>query len=189
MEELFIIAGLGNPGNRYDNTRHNVGFEAVDLLAHKYSISINRLKFKALSGEGTIGGKRVMLVKPQTFMNLSGEALREIMEWYKLPIDRLLVIYDDIDLDMGKIRVRGKGSSGTHNGMKSIIYQLQNDGFPRVRIGIGKPPVGWDLADFVLSKFGPESRKIMNESIDKACGAVATFLSQDLNSAMNIYNK
>lgn len=189
MEDLYVIAGLGNPGNRYDNTRHNVGFEAIDLLAHKYSISITKLKFKALSGEGIIGGKRVMLVKPQTFMNLSGESLREIMEWYKLPIDRLLVIYDDIDLDMGKIRVRGKGSSGTHNGMKSIIYQLQNDGFPRVRIGIGKPPAGWDLADYVLSKFGPESRKIMNESQEKACDAVATFLSQDLNSAMNIYNK
>jgi len=189
LEDLYVIAGLGNPGNRYDNTRHNVGFEAVDLLAHKYSISITRLKFKALSGEGVIGGKRVLLVKPQTFMNLSGESLREIMEWYKLPIDRLLVIYDDIDLEMGKIRVRGKGSSGTHNGMKSIIYQLQNDGFPRVRIGIGKPPAGWDLADYVLSKFGSESKKVMSESIEKACEAVSTFLSSDLNSAMNSYNK
>lgn len=189
MEDLYIIAGLGNPGNRYDNTRHNVGFETVDFISQKYSIPLNKLKFKSLYGDGNIGGKRVLLVKPQTFMNLSGEALRDIMDWYKLPIGRLVVIYDDIDLEMGKIRVRGKGSSGTHNGMKSIIYQLQNDGFPRVRIGIGRPPQGWDLADYVLSKFGPDSRKIMDESIEKACGAVVKFITEDLNSAMNIYNK
>jgi len=188
LDDLYIIVGLGNPGNRYDNTRHNVGFETIDLLAHKNSIPLKKLKFKALYGEGTIGGKRVLLVKPQTFMNLSGESLREIMAWYKIPIDRLLVIYDDVDLEMGKIRVRGKGSAGTHNGMKSIIYQLQNDGFPRVRIGTGKPPPGWDLADYVLSKYDAASRKIMNESVERACEATATFITADLNSAMNSYN-
>lgn len=189
MEDLYIIAGLGNPGNRYENTRHNVGFEAIDYLSHKYSIPVTKLKFKALYGDGSIGGKRVLLVKPQTFMNLSGESLRDVVEWYKIPMERLIVIYDDIDLEMGKIRVRGKGSAGTHNGMKSIIYQLQDDGFPRVRIGIGKPPQGWDLADYVLSKFGPEARKTMNESIMKACDAIATIVTSDLNSAMNSFNK
>lgn len=188
MNDLYVIVGLGNPGNRYDNTRHNVGFEAIDILADKYSINISKLKFKALYGEGNIEGKKVLLVKPQTFMNLSGESVREIMEWYKVPINKLLVIYDDVDMDLGKIRVRGKGSAGTHNGMKSIIYQLQDDNFPRVRIGIGKPPVGWNLADFVLAKFGPESKKVIAESLEKTSEAVAAFVKSGIDNAMNNYN-
>lgn len=189
MEDIYVIVGLGNPGTRYDNTRHNVGFRAVDLLADKYGISISKLKHKALLGDGTIEGKRVILAKPQTFMNLSGESVREIVEWYKLPMNHLIVIYDDIDLELGKIRVRPKGSSGTHNGMRSVIYQIQSDEFQRIRIGIGKPPVGWDLADFVLSKFGTEDRKAADEGIAGAVEATACILKTGIDAAMNKFNK
>ncbi|MDF2523126.1 MAG: aminoacyl-tRNA hydrolase [Clostridiales bacterium] len=189
MEDLYVIVGLGNPGTRYDNTRHNVGFEAVDLLAVKHGINISKLKHKALLGEGSIEGKRVILVKPQTFMNLSGESVREIIEWYKVPTARMIVIYDDIDLDLGKIRIRPKGSSGTHNGMRSVIYQIQSDEFPRIRIGISKPPIGWDLADFVLSKFGADDKKTANEGITAAVEAAAGILKSGIDAAMNKYNK
>jgi len=185
---MYIIVGLGNPGQRYDNTRHNVGFDTVDLLALKYSISITKLKFKALYGEGSIDGAKVLLVKPQTFMNLSGESVREIVEWFKVPPGNLIVVYDDIDLSLGKIRVRPKGSSGTHNGMKNIIYLLQKDNFPRVRIGIGKPPENWDLADFVLSKFTPDDRKTVNEGIIKASDAVVELIKNGSEAAMNKFN-
>lgn len=189
MEDLYVIAGLGNPGNRYDNTRHNVGFEAIDYLASKHNISLTKLKFKALYGEGYIEGKRVLLVKPQTFMNLSGESLRDILDWYKLPVNNLIVLYDDIDLDTGKLRIRPKGSAGSHNGMKSIIYQLQKDSFPRVRLGIGKPPVGWDLADFVLSKFSADDRKLINDCVIRSAEAISLFLKSGIDSAMNTFNK
>lgn len=189
MEDLFVIVGLGNPGTQYNNTRHNVGFEAVDFLAGKYGIKISRLKHKALLGDGTIEGKRVILVKPQTFMNLSGESVREIVEWHKLPMNRMIVIYDDIDLELGKIRIRPKGSAGTHNGMRSVIYQIQSDEFPRIRIGINKPPQGWDLADFVLSKFGAEDRKIANEGVVGAAEAAACIVKSGVDSVMNKYNK
>ena len=189
MDNIYIIAGLGNPGSRYDNTRHNVGFDAIDLLASKYGITLSKIKFKALYGEGTIEGSRVLLVKPQTFMNLSGESVRDIVEWYKVPMERLIIIYDDIDLAPGKIRVRPRGSSGSHNGMRNIIYLLQKDDFPRVRIGIGKPPENWDLADYVLSKFSPEDRKIANESILKATEAVAEIIKSGMEPAMNKFNK
>lgn len=189
MDNLYIIAGLGNPGQRYDNTRHNVGFDAVDTLASKYGISISKLKYKALYGEGTIEGRRVLLVKPQTFMNLSGESIRDIVEWYKVPMERLIVIYDDVDLEPGKIRVRPKGSSGTHNGMRNIIYLLQKDDFPRVRIGIGKAPPDWELADYVLSKYSPADRKIADEGIERAAGATVELLKNGVDSAMNKYNK
>lgn len=189
MENLFLVVGLGNPGSRYDNTKHNVGFETIDLLAYKHSIKVTKLKSKALIGDGIIEGKRVLLVKPQTFMNLSGESVRDLMEWYKIPGSRLIVIYDDIDLAQGKLRIRPKGSAGTHNGMRSVIYQIQTDEFPRVRIGVGKPPEGWDLADYVLSKFSPDERKVMNDSITAAAEAVASIIKSGLELTMSRYNK
>jgi len=189
MENLFIVAGLGNPGRRYENTRHNVGFETIDFLSDKYKINVSKVKFKAVIGDGDIEGERVILVKPQTFMNLSGECVREIIEWYKIPLSNIIIIYDDIDLPLGKIRVRTGGSSGTHNGMRSIIYQLQDDRFPRVRVGIGRPPEGWQLADFVLSKFNEEDRKKVNESIINASEAAASIIKNGVDAAMNKYNK
>jgi len=188
LENLYIVVGLGNPGKRYENTRHNVGFDAIDLLSNKYNIKVTKLKHKALWGEGTINGERVILAKPQTFMNLSGESVREIIEWYKVPMSNIILVYDDVDLAIDKIRIRSKGSSGTHNGMKSVLYHIQSEEFPRVRIGIGRPPEGWDLADFVLSKFG-DDRKIINESIQKSVEAVETIIMSGVETAMNKYNK
>ncbi|MDP4093798.1 MAG: aminoacyl-tRNA hydrolase [Bacillota bacterium] len=188
MEELFVIAGLGNPGLKYSNTRHNVGFDTVDLLAYKNNIKVSKVKHKALIGDGEIGGRRILLVKPQTFMNLSGESIREIMEWYKVPGSRLIIIYDDIDLPLGKVRIRPKGSSGTHNGMKSILYQIQTDDFPRIRIGIGKPSENWDLADYVLGRFNEEDRKLINNSIVLAADAATEIVKSGINNAMNTFN-
>jgi len=188
LEEVFIVVGLGNPGPRYDNTRHNVGFDTIDMLSCKYGIKVSKLKHKALIGDGKIEGKKVILVKPQTFMNLSGESVRDILEWYKIPLKNLIVVYDDIDLEPGKIRVRPKGSSGTHNGMRSVIYQIQSEDFPRVRIGIGKAPEGWDLADYVLSKFNADDRKVISESISRAADAVVTIIKSGVETAMNKFN-
>ncbi|MFZ5986565.1 MAG: aminoacyl-tRNA hydrolase [Bacillota bacterium] len=189
MEDLYIVVGLGNPGTKYDNTRHNVGFDTIDLLSVRHGIRLTKLKHKALSGDGTIGGKRVMLVKPQTFMNLSGESVREILEWYKVSVKNIIIIYDDIDLPVGKLRLRPKGSAGTHNGMRSVIYQIQSDEFPRVRIGVDKPPAGWDLANFVLSRFTGEERKTVEETISNAADAVETIIKSGIDQAMNKYNK
>ncbi|MCX7922231.1 MAG: aminoacyl-tRNA hydrolase [Clostridia bacterium] len=189
MENVFIIAGLGNPGAEYISTRHNIGFEIVDFLADKHGIKISKLKHKALLGDGTIEGRRVILVKPQTFMNLSGESIREIIEWYKVPMENIIIIYDDIDLPLGKIRVRPKGSAGTHNGMRSIIYHTQSDEFPRVRVGIGKPPQGWELANYVLGKFSNDEKKFVHESMINAAEAVAAIVKSGAEAAMNKYNK
>lgn len=188
MDERFIIAGLGNPGLKYDNTRHNVGFETLDVISRQSGIKINKLKHKALLGEGTIGDKKVLLVKPQTFMNLSGESIREIIDWYKLPPGNIIIIYDDVDLSTGRIRIRPGGSSGTHNGMKSVIYQIQSDEFPRIRIGIGKPPDGWDIADYVLGRFSTEEREIVSVSVLKAADAAVDILTAGVEHAMNRYN-
>lgn len=188
MENLYVIAGLGNPGTKYENTRHNVGFDTINLLSDKYGIKVSKLKNKALVGDGTINGEKLLLVKPQTYMNLSGESLREIMEWYKVPVSRLIIIYDDVDLPLGRVRIRPKGSSGTHNGMKSVIYQLQSDDFPRIRIGIDKAPEGWELADYVLSRFNAEERKVVNDSIAKAAEAAVAIIASGVDAAMNVYN-
>lgn len=189
MDDLFLIAGLGNPGLRYDNTRHNVGFEVIDLLSQKYNIKVSKVKFKGITGEGSIQGQRVILLKPRTFMNLSGESVREAVSWYKVPLSRLLLIYDDIDIGPGKIRIRPSGTSGSHNGMKSVIYQLQDDQFPRIRIGIGVSPPLMELADYVLGKFTPEERELVNTSILSAAEAAEAFLRDGINSAMNKYNR
>lgn len=189
MEDIYLIIGLGNPGKKYENTRHNVGFDTIDYLSYKHSIKVSRIGFKAVYGEGEIEGKRIILLKPQTFMNLSGESVREIVDWYKVPLERVIIIYDDIDLEPGKIRIRPKGSSGSHNGMKSIIYQLQADNFPRIRIGIGRAPERWDLADYVLSKFSKEDREIIDQSIEKAAEAAIMVTNNGADKAMNRFNK
>ncbi len=188
MDKFNIVVGLGNPGNKYKNTRHNVGFCAIDVLAEKYGIRVDQLKHKALMGDGSIRGERVLLVKPQTFMNLSGESVREIAEWYKLPLGNMIVIYDDVDLPLGTVRIRPKGSSGTHNGMKSVIYQLQSDDFPRIRIGIGEAPENWDLADYVLSKVSGDEAKVIRQSVERAAAAAAAIVTDGVAAAMNVYN-
>ncbi len=184
---MKIIAGLGNPGKEYENTKHNVGFLTIDILAEKYDIKVNKIKFKGLVGEGMIGTEKVILVKPQTYMNLSGQCIREIMAFYKLDIEDLVIIYDDIDLPMGNLRIRKKGSAGTHNGMRSIIYDLRDDGFPRVRVGIGGERKG-DLANYVISGFSGDDRKLIEEAIVKAADAVACLVKDGIDRAMVDYN-
>lgn len=184
---MKIIAGLGNPGKEYENTKHNVGFLTIDILAEKYDIKVNKIKFKGLVGEGMIGTEKVILVKPQTYMNLSGQCIREIVAFYKLDMEDLVVIYDDIDLPMGNLRIRKKGSAGTHNGMRSIIYDLQDDGFPRVRVGIGGERKG-DLANYVISGFSGDDRKLIEEAIVKAADAVACLVEDGIDRAMVDYN-
>ena len=184
---MKIIAGLGNPGKEYENTKHNVGFLTIDILAEKYGIKVNKIKFKGLVGEGMIGTEKVMLVKPQTYMNLSGQCIREIVAFYKLDMEDLVVIYDDIDLPMGNLRIRKKGSAGTHNGMRSIIYDLQDDGFPRVRVGIGGERKG-DLANYVISGFSGDDRKLIEEAIVKAADAVTGHVEDGIDRAMVDYN-
>lgn len=188
-EDVFLIVGLGNPGNQYDNTKHNVGFDVIDKLAEKHNIKINKIKYKAVYGEGRIGNKKVVLLKPQTFMNLSGESVSAARTWYKVPDERILLVFDDVDIPMGETRVKRNGSAGSHNGMKSVIYQLGTDRFPRVKIGIGPKPQGWDLADYVLSRFSPEDRK---EKIDpsEANGvlAIEEIVTGSIENAMSKYN-
>ncbi len=184
---MYIIVGLGNPGKKYDATRHNVGFETIDLLARKNKIDVKRLKHKALCGEGHIGGKKVILAKPQTFMNLSGQTLLDISQFYKIDPKNIIVVYDDVDIDTGIIRIREKGSAGSHNGMKSIIHQLQTDSFPRVRIGIGRPEFG-DLADYVLGRFPKDEIPIILEAVERAALACETIVTDGISLAMNRYN-
>lgn len=185
---MIIIAGLGNPGREYASTRHNVGFDVIDVLAERYNIRMNKLKFKGVTGEGTIDGKKVLLLKPSTYMNNSGISIREAVSFYKVEMKDLLIIYDDIDIDFGTIRIRKKGSAGSHNGMKSIIYHLTDDSFPRIKIGIGKKPEGYDLADFVLSKFSQDERKIIDETIRKASDATEAFVKDGIDNCMNNFN-
>ncbi|MCR3955692.1 MAG: aminoacyl-tRNA hydrolase [Gudongella sp.] len=185
---MIVIAGLGNPGNKYSGTRHNVGFDVIDRLAQENNIRVNRLRFKALTGEGFIGTEKVLLLKPSTYMNNSGESIREVMEFYKLEPDKLLVIVDDIDIEFASIRLKKKGSAGSHNGLKSIIYHIQKDNFPRLKIGIGKKPPYYDLADFVLSKFTSDERKLVDQAILKASEAAQEFVRSGIDKAMNEFN-
>lgn len=186
--DMYFIVGLGNPGLQYENTRHNAGFLTIDYLAKKHNIDVRKSKFKSLYGQGMIEGQKVMLIKPQTYMNNSGEAVREIRNFYKFDIDKLIVIYDDIDIDFGTIRLRKKGSAGSHNGMKSIIYQIQDDKFPRIKISIGKKPEYMDLANFVLSGFTQEEVKVIEDEIRLASKSIETILAYDLDKAMNDFN-
>jgi len=180
--------GLGNPGKKYENTRHNVGFDVIDELANRMGISIDKIKHKALIGEGRIGSEKVILVKPQTYMNLSGETAISISQFYKMDLENFIVVYDDIDLDIGKLRIRKKGSAGSHNGMKSIIKCLGSQDFPRVRVGVSKPEPGRDLADFVLSRVPKERQSDMDSAIDRAASTVEEIIKSDLDMAMNKYN-
>lgn len=186
---MYVIAGLGNPGKKYAKTRHNVGFDTLDIVADRYRIDISTEKFKALVGTGVIDGQKVILVKPQTFMNLSGESLRQVCDFYKIdPEEELIVIYDDISLRPGQIRVRKKGSAGGHNGVKSIIAQLGTQVFKRVKVGVGEKPEGYDLADYVLGHFSFSERIEMEDAFDRAARAAAALVSEDADRVMNEYN-
>lgn len=185
----FIIAGLGNPGTQYEDTRHNCGFMAVETLTEGYGAELKRLKFKSLTGELNIGGKRCLIMKPTTFMNNSGDAVEEAASFYKIPPENILVIYDDISLDVGRIRIREKGSDGGHNGMKSIILRLDSDNFPRIRIGVGKKPnKDYNLADWVLSRFTKEEGEKLETAFGNASKAAELIVGGKIKEAMNLYN-
>ncbi len=184
----YIIVGLGNPGREYEITRHNTGFMAIDLISDKAGVHIDRLKFKALTAVTEFGGKRVLLMKPQTYMNLSGEAVFAAMDFYKIPLERVIIIYDDVSLDVGKMRLRKKGSAGGHNGIKSIIAQCSGDEFPRVKIGVGKKPDGWDLADWVLGKYSEEDLKTLQTMYENTADAVGLIMNGKFEEAANKYN-
>lgn len=186
---MVLIVGLGNPGAKFEHTRHNVGFDVLTLLAEKLQTSINKHKSNALIGECSIGGEKVVLCKPQTYMNLSGQAVRELMRWYKTEPQNLLVIYDDIDLAPGMLRIRRDGSAGTHNGMRSIIGEIGTQAFPRIRVGVGDRRPGYDLADWVLSHYNtPEERQLAFESYQLAADAAVEYVRAGIESAMTKYN-
>lgn len=186
---MFVIAGLGNPGGKYEKTRHNVGFQVLDKLAAKYNIEINKKRHRAFCGTGVIEGTKVLLVKPQTFMNLSGESVGEVVHFYGVePETQLLVVYDDVSLAPGQIRIRKKGSAGGHNGVKSLIQHLGTQEFMRIRIGVGEKPEGYDLADYVLGHIPAEAEKEMLEAYDRAAAAAAEILTEGPDKAMNDYN-
>ncbi len=186
---MYIIVGLGNPEKKYDNTRHNVGFITIDKIAQKYGIDIVERKFKAMVGRGVIEGQKVVLVKPLTYMNLSGESVREVVDYFKVDGQtEVCIIYDDTSMDVGKIRIRKKGSAGGHNGIKSIISHLGSDTFVRVKVGIGEKPAKFDLADYVLGHFTEEERSAIDETADKVCEAVKLLVWGEPDEAMNRFN-
>ena len=184
----WLVVGLGNPGQKYANTRHNMGFLTVDLLAEEAGVQLNKVKFKSAYNILRFAGARCLVMKPQTYMNLSGEAVREAAQFYKIPPERVLVIYDDVSLPVGKLRVRPSGSAGGHNGIKNIIAHLGTQEFPRVKVGIGAKPPRMDLADYVLSRFGSGEQKLMDEAFQEAAQAVAAMLTDGPERAMNHYN-
>jgi PTH1 family peptidyl-tRNA hydrolase len=185
----YLLVGLGNPGKEYEGTRHNTGFMAIDKIANDAGVKLDRLKFKGLCASTTFGGKKVLLLKPSTFMNLSGQSVTEAMRFYKLPPEKVIVFFDDISLPCGHLRIRRKGSDGGHNGMKNILYLSGSDQFPRIKIGIGKKPnPQWDLADWVLSHFSTDEMKLMDESTKNAAAAAALMVNGKIDEAMNRYN-
>lgn len=185
----FMIVGLGNPDKKYAFTRHNAGFLCVDMLAEKHGFTVKKLKFRSLLGDAVLGGHRCLILKPQTYMNLSGEAVREAAAFYKIPPERILVLFDDISLDVGKLRIRRKGTDGGHNGIKNIIYHLASDQFPRIKIGVGKKPhPDYDLADWVLSEFKKDEEAPLKTALENACAAVELLLDGKIDQAMNLYN-
>lgn len=187
---MFIIVGLGNPTKEYDGTRHNVGFQVIDALAEKYNISVTERKNRAFCGKGIIAGQKVILVKPQTYMNLSGESVRGLVDFYKIDVEsELIVIYDDVSLDVGQIRIRAKGSAGGHNGVKNLIQHLGTTEFPRIKVGVGEKPKEYDLADYVLGHFTKDEQENMKESYAHAIHGVELMLQDEMQAAMNQYNK
>lgn len=185
---MYLIAGLGNPTKEYDKTRHNVGFSVIDVLADRYRIDVSEKKHKALCGRGVIEGQKVLLLKPQTFMNLSGESIRAAADYYKIAPEEMIVIYDDISLDPGQLRIRLKGSAGGHNGIKNIIANLGTQDFPRIKVGVGAKPPRMDLADYVLSRFGAGEQKLMDEAFGEAAEAAIMMMTDGAERAMNHFN-
>lgn len=187
---MFLIVGLGNPTLQYEGTRHNVGFDVIDLLADKYNITVETRKGRAYIGKGMIEGKKVILAKPQTYMNLSGESVRSLVDYYKIDEEsELLVVYDDVSLSVGQLRIRKKGSAGGHNGIKNMISHLDTDVFMRIKIGVGEKPKKYDLADYVLSRFSKAEREQMEEGYEKAVKAAVMILNGETDAAMNEYNR
>ena len=186
---MYIIVGLGNPGREYQNTRHNIGYDVIDRLAEAERIGLTEKKHKAIIGKGFVAGQKCVLAKPVTYMNLSGESVRELIDYYKVDeTSELIVISDDISLDVGQLRVRKKGSAGGHNGLKNIIAYLGHDRFMRLKMGVGEKPRGWDLADYVLGHFSGEERRTMDEACDRAVEAIRTIITDGADAAMNCFN-
>jgi len=189
-KQTYLVVGLGNPGAQYARTRHNAGFETLEVLSRRWGVEINRKKFNGLVAETTYDGNRVVLCLPQTFMNASGECVQELLQWYKCPLENMIVIYDDIDLALSRLRVRKSGSAGTHNGMRSILGCIGNQqGFPRIRVGVGAKPEGWDLADWVLSTYRlREEREEMEKAFARAADCVEDWIKNGIEHAMQQYN-
>lgn len=185
---MYIIAGLGNPTKEYEKTRHNVGFDVIDVLADQMNVSLSEKKFKGCYAKGMLGGEKVILLKPLTFMNLSGESIRAAADFYKVDPEHIIVIYDDISLDVGQLRIRKKGSAGGHNGIKSIIAHLGTQEFPRIKVGVGDKPPRMDLADYVLGRFSKEDRVIMEDAFKEAAKAAEMMISDGADAAMNRFN-
>lgn len=185
---MYLVVGLGNPENEYANTRHNMGFDTINKLAKKNNIKVNKSKFKGLYGTGIIQDKKVILLKPQTYMNLSGESVKEIIDFYHINSEEIIIIYDDIDTEKGKIRIRKKGGAGSHNGMKSVVENLQTINFTRIRVGIGQPVYKNDMINYVIGKITEEEQKILQEGVNKATEAVEEILKNGIDIAMNKFN-
>ena len=185
---MYLIIGLGNPEEEYSRTRHNMGFDTINQIAKKYGIKVNKNKFNSLYGSGEIEGEKVILLKPQTYMNLSGIAIREAMNFYKLSSKDIIVIYDDLDIEPGIIKIRKKGGPGTHNGMKSVVHEIGTEDFCRIRVGIGMPQYKNDLLNFILTKIPDEEYKVLENAIQKAAEATGEIIKNSINSAMNKYN-
>ena len=186
---MYIIIGLGNPSREYEATRHNIGFDAITRIADDHNIAMDMKKHKAICGKGMIGTERIILAKPQTYMNLSGESVRELIDFYKVTNQEIIVIYDDISLEVGQLRIRKKGSAGGHNGIKNIIQHLGTDEFMRIKVGVGDKPKDWDLADYVLSRFPKEDEEKIREALKKTSKACDVIITKGIEEAMNLYNK
>lgn len=186
---MYIIVGLGNPGDKYQATRHNIGWDAITDISDRYRIRMDSKRHKAICGTGYIEGVKVLLAQPITYMNLSGESVRELMDYYKVSPEEIIVIYDDISLEVGQLRIRKKGSAGGHNGIKSIIQHLGTNEFPRIKIGVGDKPKEWDLADYVLSRFQGEEQTVIRGALKDTSNACMTMVTHGIDEAMNIYNK
>ncbi len=185
---MKLIAGLGNPGKEYSGTRHNIGFAVIDALSDKYNIDVSKVKFNGLIGEGRVGSEKVLLLKPLTYMNLSGESIRAASDFYKLSLEDIIIIYDDISLPVGGLRIREKGSAGGHNGIKSIIAHLKTDEFTRIKIGVGDKPKGGDLVNHVLGHFSKEDSVLIDDAVKRGAYAAAAIVLKGTKEAMNEYN-